>query len=164
VADSQGFEESYIATVGRLLGQLFPVTGDLHEAEEIVQEAYARASTHWARLRDYDVPEAWVRRVAMNLAADRGRRLQRQARALLRVGPPATVPPASVEAIALAEALQTLPVRQRQAIVLHHLVDLPIDEVAAILDARTGTVKSWLARGRKALAATLGEPEEALSP
>jgi RNA polymerase sigma-70 factor, ECF subfamily len=74
VADTEGFEAFYTATVGRLLGQLFPVTGDLHEAEEVVQEAYARASTRWARLRDYDVPEAWVRRVAMNLAADRGRR------------------------------------------------------------------------------------------
>jgi RNA polymerase sigma-70 factor (ECF subfamily) len=53
---------------------------------------------------------------------------------------------------------------QRQAIVLHHLADLPVEEVAATLGARTGTVKSWLARGRKALAATLGDPEEALSP
>jgi RNA polymerase sigma-70 factor, ECF subfamily len=156
VADTEGFEAFYTATVGRLLGQLFPVTGDLHEAEEIVQEAYARASIHWARLRDYDRPEAWVRRVAMNLAADRGRRLQRQARALLRAGPP-------VEALALAEALRTLPIHQRQAIVLHHLVDLPVEEVAATLGTRTGTVKSWLARGRRTLAARLGEPEEVLT-
>ena len=163
VADTEGFEEFYTATVGRLIGVLFPVTGDLHEAEEIVQEAFARASIRWARLRDYDAPEAWVRRVAMNLAADRGRRLQRQARALLRAGPPPAVPPASVEAMALADALRTLPVNQRQAIVLHHLVDLPLDEVAAILGTRTGTVKSWLARGRRALAARLGEPEEVLS-
>jgi RNA polymerase sigma-70 factor, ECF subfamily len=163
VADTEGFEEFYTSTVGRLLGQLFPVTGDLHEAEEIVQEAYARASTHWARIRDYDLPEAWVRRVAMNLAADRGRRLRRQAGALLRAGPAAHVPPASVEALALAEALATLPVRQRQAIVLHHLVDLPLEEVAATLGARPGTVKSWLARGRRTLAARLGEPEEVLS-
>ena len=41
MADTEGFEEFYTATVGRLLGQLFPVTGDLHEAEEVVQEAYA---------------------------------------------------------------------------------------------------------------------------
>jgi RNA polymerase sigma-70 factor (ECF subfamily) len=163
VADTEGFEKFYTATVGRLLGAMYPVTGDLHEAEEIVQEAFARASTRWSRLRDYDVPEAWVRRVAMNLAADRGRRLQRQARALLRTGPPPAVPPASVEAVALAEALRTLPIHQRQAIVLHHLVDLPIDEVAAILGTRAGTVKSWLARGRRDLAARLGEPEEVLS-
>ena len=98
MADTEGFEEFYTATVGRLLGQLYPVTGDLHEAEELVQEAYARASTHWARLRDYDRPEAWVRRVAMNLAADRGRRLQRQTRALLRAGPPASTNEASSSA------------------------------------------------------------------
>jgi hypothetical protein len=41
VADTEGFEEFYVATVGRLLGQLLPVTGDLHEAEEVVQEAVA---------------------------------------------------------------------------------------------------------------------------
>ena len=163
MADTEGFEEFYRVTVGRLLGVLFPVTGDLHEAEEIVQEAYARASIRWARLRDYDSPEAWVRRVAMNLAADRGRRLQRQARAWRRAGPPPAVPPASVEAVALAEALRTLPIHQRQAIVLHHLVDLPVEEVAAILGTRAGTVKSWLARGRRNLAARLGEPEEVLS-
>ncbi|HET9556507.1 MAG TPA: sigma-70 family RNA polymerase sigma factor [Actinomycetota bacterium] len=128
-----------------------------------MQEAFARASARWGRLRDYDVPEAWVRRVAMNLAADRGRRLQRQARALLRAGPPPSVPPASVEALALADALRTLPMHQRQAIVLHHLVDLPVEEVAATLGARTGTVKSWLARGRHALAIRLGDTEEVRS-
>ena len=163
MADIEGFEEFYTATVGRLLGQLFPVTGDLHEAEEIVQEAFARASTRWSRLRNYDVPEAWVRRVAMNLAADRGRRLQRQTRALLRTGPSPAVPPASVEAMALVEALRTLPMHQRQAIVLHHLVDLPIEEVSATLGVPTGTVKSWLARGRRTLAARLGDPEEVRS-
>jgi RNA polymerase sigma-70 factor (ECF subfamily) len=163
VADTEGFEEFYTATVGRLLGAMYPVTGDLHEAEEIVQEAFARASTRWSRLRDYDVPEAWVRRVAMNLAADRGRRLQRQARALLRTGPPPSVPPASVEAMALAEALRTLPMRQRQAIVLYHLIDLPVEEVAATLGTRSGTVKSLLARGRRTLATRLADPEEVRS-
>ena len=163
MAGSGSFEEFYSGAVGRLVGQLFPVTGDLHEAEEVVQEAFTRAAARWSRLRDYDVPEAWVRRVAMNLAADRGRRLQRQARALLRTGPPPSVPPASVEAMALAEALRTLPMHQRQAIVLHHLVDLPVEEVAATLATPTGTVKSWLARGRRTLAARLGEPEEVLA-
>jgi RNA polymerase sigma-70 factor (ECF subfamily) len=160
VADTRGFEEFYTATVGRLLGQLFPVTGDLHEAEEVVQEAFARASTRWGRLRTYDVPEAWVRRVAMNLAADRHRRSRRQVAALHRTGPPPSVPPVSVEALALVHALGTLPVRQRQAIVLHYLVDLPVEEVAATLSTSPGTVKSWLARGRRTLAARLGEPEE----
>jgi RNA polymerase sigma-70 factor (ECF subfamily) len=162
MAASSSFEEFYTATVGRLLGALFLVTGDLHEAEEVVQEAFARASLRWSRLRDYDLPEAWVRRMAMNLATDRARSLQRQARALLKLGPPAEVPEVSVETLALVQALGTLPLRQRQAIVLHHLVGLSVEEVAQTLAVRSGTVKSLLARGRRALAAKLGEPEEVL--
>ena len=52
------FEEFYGGAVGRLLGQLLLVTGDLHEAEEVVQEAFARAFIHWSRLRDYEVAAA----------------------------------------------------------------------------------------------------------
>ncbi len=160
MAASGSFEEFYAGTAGRLLGQLFLVTGDLHAAEEIVQEAFTRASVRWTRLRDYDVPEAWVRRVAMNLAADRARGLRRQAAAILRLGPPPAVPSVSVETLALVQALRSLPVRQRQAIVLHYLVDLPVQEVAHIPAVRGGTVKSLLAGGRRSLAAKLGEPEE----
>ena len=140
-----------MATVGRLLGQLFPVTGDLHEAEEVVQEAFARASTRWSRIRDYDVPEAWVRRVAMNLAADRDRRLQRQAG---RCSGPGRRPRAAGvgRGPGPGRRARTLPIHQRQAIVLHYLVDLPVEEVAATLGTRAGTVKSWLARGRRTLA------------
>ncbi len=164
MAHTEGFEEFYAGAVGRLLGQLLPVTGDLHEAEEVVQEAFARASVRWAWLRDYDVPEAWVRRVALNLAAERARRLRRQARALLRLGPPPQVPAASAEALALLEALRSLPMRQRQAIVLYHLVDLPVEEVAGMIGVRPGTVKSLLARGRRALANRLSDAEEVLNP
>jgi RNA polymerase sigma-70 factor, ECF subfamily len=164
MATTEGFEEFYTGAVGRLLGQLLLVTGDLHEAEEVVQEAFARASVRWAWLRDYDLPEAWVRRVALNLAAERARRLRRQARALLRLGPPPHVPAASAEALALLEALRTLPMRQRQAIVLYHLVDLPVEEVSRLIGVRPGTVKSLLARGRRALANRLSDAQEVLNP
>ena len=160
MAAGGSFEEFYAATVERLLGQLFLVTGDLHVAEEIVQEAFTRASMRWSHLRSYDRPEAWVRRVAMNLAADRARSLRRQTRALLRLGPPPAVPAVSVETLALVQALGTLPIRQRQAIVLYYLADLPIQEIAQVLAVSGGTVKSLLARGRRALAAKLGEAEE----
>ena len=146
MAGRGSFDEFYAGAAGRLVGQLFPVTGDLHEAEEVVQEAFTRAAARWSRLRDYDVPEAWVRRVAMNLAADRARHLRRQARAMLKLRPPPEVLPASVEALALAEALRTLPIRQRQVLVLHYLVDLPVEEVAHTLGMPDGTVKSLLSR------------------
>jgi RNA polymerase sigma-70 factor (ECF subfamily) len=164
MAGRGSFDEFYAGAVGRLVGQLFPVTGDLHEAEEVVQEAFTRAAARWQRLRDYDLPEAWVRRVAMNLAADRARNLRRQARALRRLQAPPETLPASVEALALAEALRTLPIRQRQALVLHYLVDLQVEEIARTLGMPEGTVKSLLSRGRRALAAKLGETEEVLDP
>jgi RNA polymerase sigma-70 factor (ECF subfamily) len=50
------------------------VTGSLEDAEDAVQEAFARASTRWATLREYEMPEAWVRRVALNLATSGLRR------------------------------------------------------------------------------------------
>jgi DNA-directed RNA polymerase specialized sigma24 family protein len=68
------FERFYLGSRRRLVGLLYTVTGDLHEAEDITQEAFARAAADWSRISGYDVPEAWVRRVAFNLAANRRRR------------------------------------------------------------------------------------------
>jgi RNA polymerase sigma-70 factor (ECF subfamily) len=155
-----GFAAFYASSYRRLLGQLFAVTGDLAEAENVLQEAYARAFVRWGRVGAYDLPEAWVRRVALNLAAMGERSLRRRARALLRLGPPPQVPALSADAVDLRAALRALPLGQRQVIVLHHLVGLPVEEVAQTLRAPVGTVKSLLARGRRALAARLGEAEE----
>jgi RNA polymerase sigma-70 factor (ECF subfamily) len=58
-ADHQDFAEFYAGVFSRLVGQVFLVTGDLHDAEDLVREAMARAAARWGRLRDYDVPEAW---------------------------------------------------------------------------------------------------------
>ena len=146
-----GFAAFYAASYRRLLGQLFAVTGDLAEAENVLQEAYARAFARWSRVGAYDLPEAWVRRVALNLAAMADRSLRRRARALLRLGPPPLVP----ELLDLRDALAALPLAQRQVIVLHHLVGLPVEEVARELRLATGTVKSRLARGRAAMAGML---------
>jgi RNA polymerase sigma-70 factor, ECF subfamily len=150
-----GFAAFYAASYRRLLGQLFAVTGDLAEAENVLQEAYARAFTRWSRVGGYDLPEAWVRRVALNLAAMAERSLRRRARALLRLGPPPLVPELDPELVDLRHALAALPLAQRQVIVLHHLVGLPVEEVARELRLATGTVKSRLARGRAAMASTL---------
>jgi RNA polymerase sigma-70 factor (ECF subfamily) len=65
------------------------------------------------------------------------------------------VPELSPDLIDLRDALAALPLGQRQVIVLHHLVGLPVEEVACELRLATGTVKSRLARGRAAMASTL---------
>jgi len=151
------FEELYTSTFGRLVGQLFLVTGDLHEAEEVVQEAFTRAAGRWHRLREYDLPELWVRRVAINLATDRRRRVRRRLAVLAQLDAEAAavVPPISVDGLAVAAALATLPRRQRQVVVLHYLLDVPVGEVARQLSMPVGTVKSRLARARSALAEQL---------
>ncbi|MET9036616.1 sigma factor [Streptomyces mirabilis] len=70
----------------RLVGQLFSVTSSLEQAEDVVQEAFIRALDRWPRIQAYDVPELWVRRVAINLAVSEIRKLRRRAAALLRLG------------------------------------------------------------------------------
>jgi len=68
MTSGDGFDEFYQSAFGRLVGQVYLVTGDLGDAEDAVQEAFARASACWSKVRDFDVPEQWVRRVAINLA------------------------------------------------------------------------------------------------
>ena len=157
MAETGGFEEFYQAVFGRLVGQLYLVTGDLAEAEDVVQEALARASARWTRLAGYDQPEAWVRRVALNLAANRARQLRRRLRVLGHLPPPRALAGVSDDALAIGEALRRLPVRHRQALVLHYLLDMPTREVGEALGVPAGTVKSWLARGRRSLGAQLEE-------
>jgi DNA-directed RNA polymerase specialized sigma24 family protein len=77
--------------------------------------------------------------------------------ALLRLAPPPpSGPELSTESVDLAAALRALPMGQRQVIVLHHLVGLPVDEIARQLRLPSGTVKSHLTRGRRSLARRLG--------
>jgi RNA polymerase sigma-70 factor (ECF subfamily) len=160
MASDDGFDEFYQGAFGRLVGQVYLVTGDLGDAEDAVQEAFARASVRWGQVREFAVPEQWVRRVAMNLALDGLRRARRRLAALARLGPGPVAPPISVERVALAEALRTLPRSYRQVIVLHHLLELPVEQVARELGIPTGTVKGRLSRGRRALAARLDPAAE----
>jgi RNA polymerase sigma-70 factor, ECF subfamily len=154
------FEAFYQASYHRLVGQLTVMTGSLEDAEDAVQEAFARASTRWATLREYEVPEAWVRRVALNLATSGLRRTRRQLAALARLRPPTTEPAHPTDRLAIQAGLQRLPLHYRQVLVLHYGADLPVEQVAQQLRLPTGTVKSRLARARAALGAYLGQGQE----
>ena len=154
------FDEFYRATHRRLLRQLALVTGDAGEAEDLLQEAYARAVLRWDQVRAFEAPEAWVRRVALNLARDLAKRGRRRIAAFIRHGPPPAVPGLSPDSVDLARALATLPLRQRVAVVLHHVGGLTVEEVAAELGSPAGTVKTLLYRGRAAMARQLGDEEK----
>ncbi|WP_375424056.1 SigE family RNA polymerase sigma factor [uncultured Friedmanniella sp.] len=151
------FTAFYDATWSRTVACAYAITGELGAAEDLAQEAYTRAWPRWSRISSYDEPAAWVRQVATRLAISSWRR-GRVARAFL-VGSrePDPVPGPDPDAVSLARALARLPVEQRRAVVLHHLGDLPVREVAQLEGCPEGTIKARLSRGRTALAALLGE-------
>ncbi|MGI5211614.1 RNA polymerase sigma factor [Plantactinospora sp. CA-290183] len=158
--DRNAVADVYAASFRRLIVQLYAVTGDLSEAQEVVQEAFVRALGVPGRFAELENPESWLRRVAVNLARTRYRRRRTLDTLLRRTGPPPVVPDPSAEHVALMTALGQLPAGQRHALALHYLADLPVDEVARTLDVSVGTVKSRLSRGRTALAALLTEPAD----
>lgn len=155
--------EAYRAYYHRLVGQLYGLTGDLPEAQDVVHEAYARALARPRRFLEVQDPESWLRTVAMNVARSRYRRRWVFDR-LVRTGrvepAPKTQPGLSPDRVALLRALNRLTRPTREAIVLHYLADLSVVEVATTLGVPVGTVKARLSRGRKALAEYLADETE----
>ncbi|RYC13280.1 SigE family RNA polymerase sigma factor [Nocardioides zhouii] len=151
------FAEFYTATWPRTLACTYALTGDRGAAEELAQEAYVKAWSHWDRVAAYDQPASWVRQVATRLAVSRWRRSRVAAAWLARNRQQSTAPPPDETTTALVRALQQIPEPQRRAIVLHHLADLPVAEVARLEHCPVGTVKARLSRGRGALALLLAD-------
>jgi RNA polymerase sigma-70 factor (ECF subfamily) len=152
----------YARACPALVGLLTAIGGNRADAEEVAHDAFVRLLEHWAKVRDYAAPESWLRTVAVRLLVSRHRRRQVAARGLAVLGrravtaPPTAAPGHDVE---LADALAGLPVDQRAVLVLHHLHDLSVAEVAELLHIPTGTVKSRLSRARAALAPLLADDE-----
>lgn len=154
--DAEAFDEFYSASFQRVVGQVYALIGDRDEAQECVQEAYVRA---WAHRRSLDKalhPEAWVRTTAYRLAVSRWRRTTRGRRRPDRaVSLPMTTAAPDENRVALVAALKQLPEAQRRALVLHHVCDLPVADVAREVGVPEGTIKARLSRGRAALAVLL---------
>jgi RNA polymerase sigma-70 factor (ECF subfamily) len=153
------FDLFYAGTASRVLRQMVLLTGALTEAEDVTQEAFERAWTHWSAVRDCASPEAWVRTVARRLAVSRWRRVRNASTAWLRHGPPTDLVGPEPQHVALMAALGQLPRAQRLAIVLHHLADLPVEQVAEETGSSVSAVKKQLVRGRAALALHLSDDE-----
>lgn len=124
----------------RLVGALSLYTGDALLAEELAQEAVAKLCRHWRRVRTMDAPEAWLHRVARNLAHSHFRRTTRGLRAASRL--PREAAPADDEAIALRVVVASLPERERDAIVLRFYLGYSVRETADALGCPEGTVKT----------------------
>jgi RNA polymerase sigma-70 factor, ECF subfamily len=158
------FDELYRREYAGMVRLAFVLTGRLDVAEELVQDAFESAHRRWAMIATYDQPGAWVRRVVLQRCIGRHRRLQVEARGLLRLARRAEhavqLPDRDYELMA---AIRALPARQAQVIALVLLEDRSVDDAAELLGCSPVTVRTHLHRGRTALAARLKldtEPEE----
>ncbi len=129
----------------------YAVLGRRADAEDCAQEALARALVRWRTVQGY--APAWVARVATNQAIDRARRASRTSPSADGASP---ADPMSDRRRDLVVALRALPKRQREAVALRYLADLPEAEAANAMGCSVGTVKSATSRGLNRLRAELG--------
>lgn len=154
------FDALYEREWSGLVGAVTLVCGDQDEAADCVQEAFARA---WQRRRLLDADAGgWVRTTALRIAVSRWRTARNASVAWLRE---ASRPRRGMDVaersgvldVDLWRALAGLPRAQREALVMHHVLDLPVEEVARIVGSPVGTIKARLSRGRTACAQTLNQ-------
>ncbi|MFI6937060.1 RNA polymerase sigma factor [Streptomyces sp. NPDC050287] len=155
--DARVFDDFYAAHVRRLTSQMYAMTGSLAEAEDLVQEAFARAWQNWEKVSGYADPGAWVRSVACRIRVSVWRKGVNRLTAHRRHGVPDEVRGVSADYVAIVAALRRIPYEQRRAIVLHHLVGLSVEETARETEVAPGTVKARLSRGRQSMAQHLSD-------
>ena len=150
VAGTAGFEEWYLREHAKVVAALTWVAGDADVAADATDEAFARAYADWGNVGLMASPGGWVYRVAMNVVRRRMRRAALEKRVV-------EMPPAVAEVVdrEIWTVVRQLPERQRVAVVLRYLLDLPEKEVASVMGISRGTVASALAAARQRLAGWL---------
>ena len=156
------FERLYRNAYRRILGTLITLVRDVPTAEDCAQETFERAYRNWKSWRPDAPAEAWLHRIAINVAiSDRRYQRLRQAGELVkRLGRPAAGPDPSLvaESSDLFQAIHKLPPKQAAALVLRHYHGYSNREIATALGIPEQTVASRLAAARKHLQAVLGRP------
>jgi RNA polymerase sigma-70 factor (sigma-E family) len=135
----EAFEELWRKEYPRVLRTVYLVTGDIHEAADVTQEAFIRAYERAGTVLRLDKPGAWVQRVAINLAISWRRHRARAGRAPAPVPETSEIEGADPE---LMSALRALPPAQRAVIALRFYADQSVEDVARALRKRPGTVKA----------------------
>lgn len=150
------------AQIPRLVGALTLYCGDKGLAEELAQEALARAVQHWNKIGSSDQRDGWVYRVEINLANSRFRRLLAERRANQKLATRSetqqSLDPGT--ALAVRRAVSELPRRQRAPLTLRYYLDLPVVEVANVMDCPESTVKTLTRRGLDRLKQLLDDDRE----
>jgi RNA polymerase sigma-70 factor (ECF subfamily) len=158
--DERQIREFLATEYPRLVGAVALLAGSRALAEDSVQEALVRAWERSERGERIESLGSWVMTVAINLSrsAWRRRRVERRARAKLgeRMAAPMDPGTSAPELVDLRRAVDALPRRQREVVVLHYYLDLPVATIGVALGVDVGTVKTSLFRARRSLAAALG--------
>lgn len=160
MAVDERIREVYEASYQRLVVQMLALCGSQADAEEAVQEAFVQALRRRGQFAEVRNPEGWLRTVALNRLRNTWRHAAVVRRFVAAVPGPTAGLELGPEHVTLVDALGDLDPDQRLVVVLHHLADREVAEIAEELGLPIGTVKSRLSRGRARLAALLDEEAE----
>ena len=151
------FDDFYLRGYRRCIALGYVLGGSSADADDLVQEAFSIAYRRWSEISAYDDPLAWVRKVMVNNAMSRGRRLRREVLAIARLRNRVQTagPEIDQRDRELWQLVSKLPKQQAAAIALHYVEDLSVEAIAEVLGCSAGTVKTHLSRGRHALALRL---------
>jgi RNA polymerase sigma-70 factor (ECF subfamily) len=155
--ERQSFEEFFRSEHARLFGALCLVTGDRHEAEEIMQDAFLRLWERWVRVSGLDDPSAYLFRTAMNVFRNRYRRAALAVRRTVSLAPTEDALATVEDRDVVVRALRDLTPDQRAAVVLTGYVGLTSEEAGTLLGMRAGTVRTLSTRARAAIREKAGE-------
>ena len=151
------FEDFFAREYSAVYRASYLSTGSRETAQDVTQEAFARAYSRWTKLRNEPWAGGWVMTTAVNLC----KRHHKQSSRRLEVHPrDDLVDNVSDTSLDLSAALQRLPLRQRTATVLFYLGDLPVDRIARLMDVSEETVKAHLAQARSSLKKLMEAPHE----
>ena len=157
------FERFFVRHHRELSRLAFLLSGDRQSAEDLTAEVFLAVWRRWDTIWALDEPYAYVRRIMVNIAATRMRRLSTERRrlALVYAGDrEATSNPDPGITVDVRAALLRLPVRRRACVVLRHAFDMSEAEVASTLSISVGTVKSQTSKGLAQLQKILNAPFE----
>ena len=154
MSDWGDFEDWYRTEHPRVLASLTLVAGDVEVARDATDEAFARALDKWDRVSTMARAGGWTYRVALNLVRRRMRRAALERRLLARHADPLALPEPAME---LWHLVRALPDRQRRAVVLRYVADLPEAEIAEAMGVARGTVAATLAAARSRLASMVAD-------
>jgi RNA polymerase sigma factor (sigma-70 family) len=160
VAESQAFDEFFLAQHERLFHALYLLTGDRNEADDLAQEALLRAYERWDRVGSMDSPVGYVYRTALNLYRSRLRTLVVRARRAFASIPAEDFSGSVAASHDVRRALARLPRGQREALILVEWLGLGSEEAGRVLGIDASSVRGRLHRGRASLRDQLGDRDE----